>query len=66
VDAICNLLDIEHEPTDDQLAQLMALVGQSVNERAGTANIRFREHMAEEMRRATEDVAQQRRLAQAA
>ncbi|HVK54975.1 MAG TPA: hypothetical protein VM532_08090 [Burkholderiales bacterium] len=60
MEPICNLLDIENEPTDEQLAQLMALVKESVIERAKKAEAEFQAHFADEMRRATEDVIRAR------
>jgi hypothetical protein len=57
VEPIFNLLDIENEPTDEQLAQLMTLVRESVIARARKAEAEFQARFAEEMRRAIEDVA---------
>ena len=58
---ICNLLDIDHEPTDAELAELMSAVIDGVRERAKEADARFQAHMAEEISRARDELAQMRR-----
>lgn len=40
---ICNLLDPDTEPTDEQLARLMHLVGEDARARKAAAEVRLRE-----------------------